>query len=129
MKRYKVYTKERGLVETDKYDDFSGLTWHREDGPAFTRYRKNGNIEREEYCINDRRHRLDGPAAISYYANGLIECEEYWRNDRLHRLDGPADIAYNENGNNVSSNYWINGSFCTKENYHTELLKLKVQSL
>ena len=27
---------------------------HREDGPAYIRYYKNGNISNERYCINDK---------------------------------------------------------------------------
>jgi len=98
---YKVYTKETGLVETDDHFDFTDLTWHRGDGPAIIEYHENGNIRYEEYWVNGRRHRFDGPAIIVYNANGDIIYESYFIND----------IEY------------------SKENYHKELLNLKVQSL
>jgi len=101
MKRYKVYTLEKGIVETDKYNVFKYLTWHREDGPAVN-------------C---------------YYNNGLIEFVEYWVNGQLHRLDGPAIIGYDINGNITNIEYCINDKEYTKEQYDNELLKLKVQSL
>jgi len=128
MKKYKVYTKEKGLVETNEYRDIDHLIWHREDGPAFIKYYNNGNLAYEEYRINNKRHRLDGPACINYY-NGLVEYEEYRFNDKIHRLDGPACIEYDNNSNITFASYWINGMSYTKENYYNELLKLKVQSL
>jgi len=101
MKAFKIYTIENGLVETDDYDEVISLTWHREDGPAFTEYRYNGNIRYVAYYVNDNRHRLDGPAIIKYDVNGNIQRIEYWIND----------MAY------------------SNEQYNKELLKLKVQSL
>jgi len=78
MKRFKVYTKEKGIVETDDYNDFAGLTLHREDGPA---YIENGNITHVSYWVNDSRHRLDGPAVIEYDGYGNIKYEAYFIND------------------------------------------------
>jgi len=101
MTQYKVYTVESGLVETDDYVEVILLTWHRLDGPAFIEYRENGNIRYESYWINGKLHRLNGPAVIRYNMNGSIQYIEYW----------------------------LNGIEYTKENYHKELLKLKVQSL
>lgn len=101
MSLYKVYTKEKGLIETNNLGHISGLTWHREDGPARISYYANGNIKRELYYINDIKQRLDGPACIEYADNGNIEFTEYW----------------------------INGISYTKEQYDKEMLKLKLQSL
>jgi len=101
MIRFKIYTIEQGLIETNNIGHISGLTWHREDGPA----------------------------RISYYANGNITHVSYWVNNSLHRLDGPAVIEYDEDGNIIYEVYYINGCRYTKENYYNELLKLKVQSL
>jgi len=55
MKRYKAYTKEKGLVECDYIADIAELTWHRLDGPAITRYDANGNVNivYDAYWIND----------------------------------------------------------------------------
>jgi len=101
MKRYKAYTKEKGIVETDNYDDICDLT----------------------------RHRTDGPAVIQYYDNGLVKYEEYWVNDKCHRLGGPAIIQYNEDCNIEYESYYIKGTIYTKEQYDKKLLKIKVQSL
>jgi len=100
MSRYKVYTIEKGLVETNIYDEVHSLTWHREDGPAYYSY-DNGNIVHEAYWVNGAQHRLDGPAKVWYSINGSI----------------------------TFTTYWINNIEYTKEQYDKELLKLKVQSL
>jgi len=101
MKRFKAYTLEKGLIETNDYSYVIDLTWHREDGPAYTRYYQNGNIAHESYWVIGRRHRLDGPAVIS--------CDE--------------------TGNIIDEVYYINDVWYNKDKYHKELLKLKVQSL
>jgi len=129
MKRYKAYTKESGIIETNDYDDISDLTYHREDGPAYIRYNHNGKVAYEAYYIHGKRHRLDGPAYIEYDGNCNVVVASYWINDKRNRLDGPAYISYDENGNAVNELYWINGIEYNKEQYDKELLKLKVQSL
>jgi len=101
MKRYKVYTIEKGLIETDNYSASRGLNWHKEDGPAY----------------------------IRYYDNGNTECEIYYITDKKHRLDGPAVIEYNENGNILLQQYYINDVYYTKDDYDKELLKRKINLL
>jgi len=129
LNMYKIYTTENGLIEVNNIDfNIRKLTWHRLDGPAYIRCDINGNIEYEEYAINNKTHRLNGPAVIRYN-NGSITNEEYYIDSKRHRLDGPADIGYDNNGNIKYVAYWINDIRYTKENYHKELLKLKVQSL
>jgi len=44
--------------------------WHRDDGPAYIEYDKNGKIMIEEWCQNDKIHRIGGPAYIEYDKNG-----------------------------------------------------------
>jgi len=127
MKRYKVYTKEKGLIETNYYDDVSNLTLHREDGPAIIYY-KNGLVECKEYWINGNRNRLDGPAFIRYDYNGSIEYVEYWFNGKTHRLNGPARIYYNNNCK-LTEYYYIDNELYAKDQYYKELLKLKLNSL
>jgi len=100
MKRFKVYTLEKGLIDVDYLDTVMCLI----------------------------RHRTDGPAVICY-DNELIEYEEYWVNDRLHRLDGPAHIEYDNNCISKNERYYINGTGYTKKDYYIKLLKLKVLSL
>jgi len=132
MKLFKVYTKEKGLIETGSHinPNMHNLTWHREDGPAYIMYYDNGNIKYKEYWFNNILHRLDGPAIIAYDSiiNGDILEETYYNKGILHRLDGPAFIMY-DNGNIIREEYWLNGNEYTKENYHKALLTLKVQLL
>ena len=59
MNIYKVYTKEKGLIDTNDYNDFVGLTLHRLDGPAYIEYDMNGNIIRTEYWIKDIEYTKD----------------------------------------------------------------------
>jgi len=52
MKTFIVYTKEKGKIETDNWDDLRGLTLHREDGPAYQGFYDNGQLFHEAYYIN-----------------------------------------------------------------------------
>jgi len=124
MTRYKVYTKEKGLVETDDYFDFSDLTWHRLDGPAVIQYYDHGGILHESYYINGKRHRLNGPAFTSYYVDGNISQEDYWVENSLHRLNGYASIVYNRAGEISSALYYINSKYYSDDDYHKELLRM-----
>jgi len=101
MTTYKIYTIEQGLIKTNNGFDFENLTYHREDGPAL----------------------------IKYYDNGNIEYEEYWINNIRHRLDGPAYIEYDETGKAKYQDYYINGKFHTNEYFFKTLLKLKINLL
>jgi len=56
MKRFKVYTKEKGIVETDEYQEIYPLTWHRLDGPAIIEYIEELNISRVWYYINNKSY-------------------------------------------------------------------------
>jgi len=99
MKTFKVYTKEKGIVEINNPNDIISLTIHRLDGPAFICYNENSSVNYELYYINGNIHRLNGPAYIKYDFNGIIIYEEYW----------------------------INCNKYTKDSYYGELLKLKIQ--
>jgi len=101
MKTYKIYTKEKGLAEMNDFMQITNLTLHRTDGPAVIRYYKNGNIEYEEYYINNQLHRLNGPAIIKYENNGTV----------------------------ISSYFWIRGMYYTKEDYQKEILTFKINLL
>jgi hypothetical protein len=88
--------------------------YHREDGPA---------IEWTEgskcWCINGLKHREDGPAVIS------SDGDTWWYiNGKLHREDGPAGEwidGYKE--------WYLNGIDYTEEEYHQEVIKLKLERL
>jgi len=125
MTKYKAYTKERGIVETDYLNDIIKLTWHRVDGPAYINY-----IGKYiEYWIDGKIHRTNGPACIKYYDDNNKKHEIYVINGKRHRLCGPAYIEYDTNGNILQEEYYINNILYTKEQYDNELLTRKVQSL
>ncbi len=79
---------------------------HREDGPAFTSYYRDGSLKDEAYYIDGKVHREDGPAGIRYNEDGYVESEIYCIMDKLHRDDGPALIRYNQDGE-VTKERWF----------------------
>ena len=129
MKEYIVYTKEKGEIETDNYNDFEGLTRHREDGPAYQRFYNNGQLEYEEYYLNGIAHRLDGPAFQTFYDNGQLSYEEYWINGKRCRLDGPAVLKFLQNTEVQYIQYWINGIYYSKSTYTAKIFKMKLSIL
>ncbi|MFZ9893589.1 MAG: hypothetical protein ACO3FO_07430 [Candidatus Nanopelagicaceae bacterium] len=64
-------------------------------------------------------HRLDGPAIENDNGN------KYWFIDgKFHREDGPAIER-----NNDSKSWYLNGIECTEEEFHQEVIKLKLKRL
>ncbi len=90
--------KKEGKIITKTYRLPNGMK-HREDGPAFIQYYKNGNKKEEQWWKDNKRHREDGSARIIYYENGNKWREEWYKDDKRHREDEPASIEYYENGN------------------------------
>ena len=80
--------------------------FHREDGPAWTKY-KNGEIVHEEWYIDDLCHRIGGPAHIEY-KNGRVIKEVWWVEGKCHREDGPAYIEYDINGKPTREAWYVN---------------------
>ena len=101
MTKYIVYTKEKGKIETNNYNEFDGLTLHGENGPAIQGFYYSGKLANEVYYLNNKRHRLDGPAFQSFYNNGKLEYESYY----------------------------INGKYYTKTEYDAEIFKMKLALL
>ena len=85
----------------------------RTDGPAVD---NNGS---KYWYINGLRHREDGPAVE--YSDGY---KEWWINDKLHREDGPA-VEYSYGG----KRWYLNGKEYSEDQYHQELIKLKLKRL
>jgi antitoxin component YwqK of YwqJK toxin-antitoxin module len=54
--------------------------YHREDGPAYTRYDEDGTIDFEKYFIKGKLHREDGPAHIKYDQDGSMTYQAYYTN-------------------------------------------------
>jgi len=85
----------------------------------------NGQIEYEEYYLNNKLHNPEGPAFKSWYDNGQIKYEEYYLNGKRHNSDGPAYKCWYDNGQIEYEEYWLNGTLLTKEEFNE--LKSKCQ--
>jgi hypothetical protein len=105
---FSVYaeTYDRVEIEYTTYSNYE-TRYHREDGPARMVFR-NGEIQWEQYYINNSRHREDGPADIFYNRDGSKD-EIWYNHDRKHREDGPAVIHYSPSGQIVKTEYYIDG--------------------
>jgi len=101
MKKYIVYAKENGKIETDFYRKVKRLTKHREDGPAMQ----------------------------SFNSDGQLAYESYWVNGKWHRLDGPARIYYKKDGKLLQKLYYINNKEYNKSEYDVEIFKMKLALL
>ncbi len=88
---------------------------HRVDGPAVE-----WSDGSKEWYVDDKRHRLDGPAIESN--SGY---REWCINGKRHREDGPA-IEWR---NNIDIWWYLNGIRYSEEEYHKELIKLKLKRL
>jgi len=83
---------------------------HREDGPAYVEYLKDGKtLQFERYFINGNLHRdSDAPAWISY-SNGDLYAEQYYMHGVKHRSGGPAFIQYLDQGEISREDYYRDG--------------------
>ena len=94
---------------------YSNDVLHREDGPAFITYDKDGTKKREKWYKDDKIHREDGPAWIEYYENENKKEERWFKDDKMHKEDGPAWIDYYENGNKKKE-WWFKDDMMHREN-------------
>jgi hypothetical protein len=94
-----------------EYKNESGQ-YHREDGPA-VEY-NNGKY----WYINGLKHRTDGPAIENIYY------KQWWINGKQHREDGPA-VEWR----NGYKEWYLNGIDYSEEEFHQELIKLKLKRL
>ena len=80
---------------------------HREDGPAYVEYLKDGKtLHCEKFFVNGKLHRdVDAPALIIYMSPNYTyyrdedqqpprRLEVYYKHDIKHRSKGPAEIEY-----------------------------------
>jgi antitoxin component YwqK of YwqJK toxin-antitoxin module len=88
---------------------------HRDSGPAFIVYHKNGNIKLEEFFTNGCLNREDGPARISYYSDGSIQFKIFMSNNLRSRKDGCATLWYNGDGSVAFENYYLYGKYLGKD--------------
>ena len=80
---------------------------------AIIEYYENGNIQSQQYWINNQLHKTnDKPASIEYWKNGNVKCEEYFINNNPHRdnENDPVKIEYSENKSNFSTFTYKNGN-------------------
>ena len=79
-------------------------------------YYGNGQLEVEQFYVNDRRHNPNGPAYSSWYSNGQLQYEADWNNNVRHNLNGSSRRWY-MNGQLQKEEYWIDGKQLTKEEF------------
>jgi len=124
MKNFKLYTTV-GIIELDFYIDLGQYVLHREDGPAYIRYYRDGNIQYEKWYINGVLHREDGPAIIDYYKNGSIKFEQWYWCGLQHRHDyTKAAASIYANG---SCYYWWYGVECTQKQLLNKKFRDRIQ--
>ena len=97
---------------------------HREDGPAYQWWDKNGRKRIERYFVNDKLHRENGPAVQWWHNNGQKEIEEYYINDKCHREDGPAVQRWYTNGQKKLKKYYLNNKEYIRKDWIEKLKKI-----
>ena len=106
---------ERKVTENGTLEQwFLGDKLHREDGPAYIRYR-DGKVVSERWFIDNKRHRLNDPAVI-IYEDGKIIAEQWWVTNFLHRENGPAIISY-VNSPHIKKIWYLNGRELFKRDF------------
>jgi hypothetical protein len=124
----KFYKKENGISycykkinqQEERYMNIKGRL-HKENGPAFIGYYKNGKIAYLVYHVNGKLHREDGPAFQSFHKNGNPRKINYYFNNLLHRTNGPAMTSLYKNGKIEHEKYLIEGKISSKldiNNFH-----------
>lgn len=80
--------------EIHDYGDHCYVIWlneehdyHRDDGPSWILYRKNGTMYAEKYYNNGKLDRRDGPAEIFYSEDGSIDYESFYILDKCFLND------------------------------------------
>ena len=119
------FWKKNGELECEEW--WLDGNRHRTDGPAYRTWYENGELECEEWFLNGNRHRTDGPAYQRWYENGELECEEWWLDGNRHRTDGPAYRPWYENGQPRSEGWYLDGKEYTKENYWKKMFEMVKQ--
>jgi hypothetical protein len=99
---------------------YSDMMYHREDGPAYIWYNKNGSIECEAYYIGGIKHRDNGPAEIRRDVNGNIITEIYYYKGLITCNFGPAYISYIDN-KVIDMFFYINNRRRTEEEWYSEI--------
>lgn len=87
-------------------------------------YWDNNQIRIEKWVLNGVLHRENGPAYQSWNKNGQKK-SEYWLLDgELHRENGPACQSWYEDGQKKYENWWLNGKVSSREEWVKELDKI-----
>ena len=67
------------------------------------------------------RHKEDGPAYTVYYKDGELLYEEWWMNNNKHRIDGPAIKEYNKHGTVSREFYFIKSNHVNSRYFNAEM--------
>ena len=116
-KEIRYWDNKETRIQSEQYYN-SKDEFHRVDGPANIWYLESGEINSEDYIINNKYHRLNGPAEIYYYKSGEINSENYYINGKRNRLNGPARILYYKNWKTDKEYYYINDIEYSKEEFN-----------
>jgi hypothetical protein len=96
------------------------------------KYFENGNIRVKRWVKDGKTHREDGPAFVRYNREGFPICALWKQNGVRHREDGKASYFYSEPYDTGTgrwgvdnSTYWLYGLMITEEWHHdtVELFK------
>lgn len=108
---------------TYQHGDTAGVL-HREDGPAYEKYKPDGSLEAREWFYEGKYHREGGPAVERYFKG--VGCDQAWyQHGKRHRTDGPAVIQYNTTERSVFEEYYIHGTILSKKEFYSNNFNIK----
>ena len=81
----------------------------------------------EIYYLDGKRHKEDGPAYQNWYKNGQKKSKYHYLNGKDHREDGPAYQYWFENGKKRQEKYYLDGKEYSKEEWLIKLRKEKLE--
>ena len=93
-------------------DWFQAGRYHQTGKPAVTVYHPDGTPKFEWWFLADEAHREDGPAYVHYGRDGG-RLERWYRHNHRHRTDGPAVIEFDPDGVVLKAEWWLGGKDVT----------------
>ena len=120
-KTIKYYELPVKKIESESYKIKHTNYFHRENGPAFQKWYKNGQKFKEIYYIKGKKHRENNAASLEWYENGQIKYIIYYIDDKCHNENGPAFQKFDINGNIVDISYYLEDKKYEIEDWLKEL--------
>lgn len=101
---------EKDIIDYDSFYD--QVIKHREDGPTYQLWYKNGQLAKEEYWIFDKLENKNGSVARCWYEHGQLMNETGYNIGRLYKnMDEYTFREWDKNGNLTSGEYLDNYDF------------------